>query len=138
MAVLSAMAHGRDPVGCDDHPVFAALIAALRTFDEDHAKMYADAVLAVLPKAARDCLEVLMTINGYRYESDFARLYVAEGEAKGKAEGKAEAVLAVLDARGIEVTGLERAGIQDCGDPEQLELWIRRAVTAEKVSDLFA
>ncbi|MGI9000345.1 MAG: hypothetical protein ACR2GH_01625, partial [Pseudonocardia sp.] len=83
------------------------------------------------------------------YRSDFARRYFfegrAEGEAAGKEEGKAEgeaagearAVLAVLDARGIDVPPDARARIAECPDLDQLDIWVRRAVTAETVHDLF-
>ncbi|MGI9004491.1 MAG: hypothetical protein ACR2GH_23045, partial [Pseudonocardia sp.] len=58
-------------------------------------------------------------------------------EAAGKAEGEARAVLAVLDARGIDVPPDARARIAECSDLDQLDVWVRRAVTAETVHDLF-
>jgi hypothetical protein len=45
----------------------------------------------------------------------------AEGEAKGRAEGEARLVLAVLDARGIDIPDDARARITRCSDPDQLE-----------------
>src|SRR5262249_56374514 len=84
-----------------------------------------------------------------RSESDRARRYYAEGEAmgevkgkaegeaKGKAEGEARAVLAVLDARGIEVPDPVREDITNCTNLDQLDTWIRRAATANKVQELF-
>jgi len=57
--------------------------------------------------------------------------------AEGEARGEARAVLAVLDARGIEVPDPEREDITGCTDLDQLDTWIRRAVTANKVQDLF-
>jgi len=80
----------------------------------------------------------------HRYQSDFARRYFAQGEAQGKAEGRAEgkaegearAVLAVLDARGVEVPERVRADIADCTDLVQLRSWIRLAATASKIEDL--
>jgi hypothetical protein len=102
-------------------------------------------VFAALPKAVRGHLEAFMTTTTHRYQSDFARRYydageakgMAEGEAKGKAEGEARAVLAFLDARGIEVPDPVREDITGCTDLDQLDTWIRRAVTANKVQDLF-
>src|SRR5262249_36233490 len=150
LAVLSAMAHGER---CGDKGVFEALLAALGAVDQDHAELYTDIVLAALPEAIRDYLEALMSASAirakYGYQSDFARRYYdageaegeakgkAEGEAKGKAEGEARAVLAVLDARGIEVPDPVREDITGCTDLDQLDTWIRRAVTADKVQDLF-
>jgi hypothetical protein len=81
-----------------------------------------------------------MTATSHRYESDFARRYFSQGEAQGKAEGKAEgeakAVLAVLDARGVDVPDDVRARVMACTDLEQLDAWIRRAAGATKIQDL--
>jgi hypothetical protein len=142
VTVLSAVAHGKRSGA---KGVFDALVAALEGFDQDHADLYADIVLAELPEAVRDYLEALMdaaTIRRtYGYQSDYARRYYAEGKAEGQAEGKAEgearAVLAFLDARGIEVPDPVREDILGCTDLDQLDTWIRRAVTANKAQDLF-
>ena len=144
------MAHGDRPGG---QRVFHALLAALEVVDHDHAKLYADLVLTALPAAVRAYLEGYMATTTHRYQSDFARRYYAEGEAKGMAEGKAEgkaegraegkaegearAVLAVLDARGIEMPDSVREDIAGCTDLDQLDTWIRRAATANKVQELF-
>jgi hypothetical protein len=130
VAVLSAMAHGERS---GEKGVFEALLAALEVVDHDHAKMYADLVLAALPAAVRAHLEGFMATMTYRYQSDFARRYYAEG----KVEGKARAVLTFLDARGIEVPDSVREDIAGCTDLDQLDTWIRRAATADKVQDLF-
>jgi hypothetical protein len=132
LAVLSAMAHGHR--GPEQTLVFKAFLAALNVLDEGHADLYADVVLKVLPAAARDCLEALMISAPYRYESDFARRYFDQGEARGRAED----VLAVLGARGIEVTDDVRERISGCTDLGQLRTWILRAVTATTADDLFA
>jgi hypothetical protein len=73
-----------------------------------------------------------MAITGYEYQSEFARRYFGQGEAKGEAK----AVLAILDARGIAVPDDVRARIAGCTDLDQLDTWIRRAATADKVQDL--
>ena len=82
-----------------------------------------------------------MSTTTRRYASDFARRYFdqgrVEGKVEGKAEGKAEDVLAVLDARGIEVPADVRDTIAGCGDLQQLHTWIRRAGTVDKVHELF-
>jgi hypothetical protein len=82
-----------------------------------------------------------MAAGTFEYQSDFARRYLsqgkAEGRAAGKSEGRAEAVLAVLEARGIEVPAAARARIVECSDPDQLGSWIRLAATAESVHALF-
>jgi hypothetical protein len=64
-----------------------------------------------------------------RWYSETAHAWIAEGEAKG--------VLLILETRGIEVTEEQRQRITGCGDPEQLEAWIRRAVTVTSADELF-
>jgi hypothetical protein len=125
LAVLSALAHGgrKDPSA-----VFEALFAALDVIDHDHANLYTDLVFTVLPAAARVWLEEFMTTAPHRYQSDFARRYFSQGEA--------EALLAILDARDIHVPDDLRAEITACTDTAQLEAWIRRAATADKIQDV--
>jgi hypothetical protein len=109
----------------------------LEAVDQDHVDLYTDIVLGALPEAVRNYLETLMSASAirakYGYQSEFARRYYAEGEASGEAK----AVLAVLDARGIEVPDHIREDITACTDLDQLDTWVRRAVTANKVQDLF-
>jgi hypothetical protein len=133
LAVLSAMTHGAR----HREPVFHALLAALDVLGPDHAALYADLVLAALPTAARKLLEVCMTTTTHRYQSDFARRYFDQGEAKGQAKGEARSVLAVLSARGIDVPADVRERITSCTDLDQLETWVRRAVTIRTAQDLF-
>ena len=46
-------------------------------------------------------------------------------------------MLTVLAARGVDVPEPTRNRIAGCVDLDQLDLWLRRAVTAETVDDLF-
>ncbi len=140
LAVLSAIAHGAGP---EQDKVFHALLAGVNTIDDQHLTRYHDVVLAALPAAARHALEDMMTTTGtyYEYQSDFVRRHVnqgrAEGEVKGEAKGEAKAVLAVLATRGIGVPDDARDRITSCTDLDQLETWIRRAVTISTIDDLF-
>ncbi|MGQ0575418.1 MAG: hypothetical protein ACT4RN_14600 [Pseudonocardia sp.] len=134
LAVLSAIAHGGGPSGDD---VLDAVLGAFAAVDPDRAALYCDVVLAALPAAARSYLEALVTAT-YEYQSEFARRYFSEGKAAGHAAGEARAVLAVLDARGVDVPADARARISACTDVDQLDAWVRRAVTAASVQDLFA
>jgi hypothetical protein len=141
LTVLSALAHGGDP---DRKEIFQALLAALRKLDRDHERLYYDLVFAGLPQAAQDDLkEQLMTMTAsYEFRSDFLRNFAAEqqaeGQAKGEAQGEAKAVLTFLATRGIEVPDEARERITGCTDLAQLEAWVRRAVAATSVEDLFA
>jgi hypothetical protein len=62
----------------------------------------------------------------------------AEGEARGEARGEAKAVLAVLEARGLVPTEQQRERVLACADLEQLNTWVRKAVTLVDVEELFA
>src|SRR5690606_40073270 len=97
LAVLSAIAHGRGP---GEEPIFRAMLTGLQTVDEDHFELYTDIVLTALPEAAQHCLEALMDVTTYEFQSDYFRRRLArsmaegmaEGRAKGRAEGRAEEI----------------------------------------------
>ena len=93
-----------------------------------------EAVGMTLPAAARARLEELMSTGTWEYKSDFARLYYGQG----RAEGEARALLGFLDARGIDVPDAARERIMQCTDLDQLETWVRRAVTVSTIEELFA
>jgi hypothetical protein len=133
LAILSTLAHVTRP---DRNALFNALFTALDTLEPDRAALYTDFVLAVLPSESRKFLEDYMTTTSHRYQSDFARRYFAEGEAQGKAEGKAEAVLAILEAREVEVTEAFRTKLIACTDQDRLAHLIQQAVTARELDDL--
>ena len=63
---------------------------------------------------------------------------LADGEARGEARGEAQALLAVLDARGLVVDDNTRARILACTDTTRLHRWIKRAVTAPTAADALA
>ncbi|MGQ0778174.1 MAG: hypothetical protein ACT4NY_27815, partial [Pseudonocardiales bacterium] len=134
LVVLSAVAHGGDPAR---RGVLDVLVGALALVETEHAVLYAELVFAALPAAARRHLEALMSTHTYEYLSEYAQKFVAQGEAQGEAKGEAKAVLTFLDARGISVTEEARARISGCRDLGQLEVWVRRAATADSVDDLF-
>jgi hypothetical protein len=126
LAVLSAIALSSHP---DYLKILDTLAAALATTDRDRAVQYAEIMLAVLPDGRRQYWEVLMTAQTFEFQSDYARRLRAEGEAR--------LVLAVLEARGIEVPDSVRARITGCSDPDLLEAWGRRAATIRTIDELF-
>jgi len=107
-------------------------LTAARGLDDERARLYADLVLASVDEAARAILEAVMASGNYEYQSDFARRYVAQGEAAGRAH----ALLGVLAARGLEVPEDVRARITACLDLERLDRWLRRAVTAASAEEV--
>jgi len=142
LAVLSVLAHAR---GSDGERIAAAALEGAATLDEDKSKFYTDLVLMVLPEAARSALEAMMTAGSYEYQSELVKRWVrevqqgkAEGKTEGKAEGKADALLELLEARGLIVSEAQRQRITSCRDLAQLSAWLRRALTASSASELFA
>jgi hypothetical protein len=82
-----------------------------------------------------------MTTTEWLVSSPFAKEYfgrgVAVGEAKGEAKGEADAILLVLQARGLPVTAEQRERIIACTDLDQLKRWVARAALAPATADLF-
>lgn len=74
-----------------------------------------------------------MTNGPYVYKSDFALNH----QAKGRVLGRADALLDLLDARGIAVAAEDRARVLGCTDEATLVRWFHRAVTAASVEAVF-
>jgi len=126
-----AMAHGEGDQGA---AIAAAVLPAVRGLDEERARFYGDLVLNSLNEAARRALETMM--KGYEYQSDFAKKYVAQGEALGEAKASARALLTVLRARGIAVPDGARERILGQKDPERLERWLEKAAVAASIAEV--
>ena len=61
---------------------------------------------------------------------------MTSARAEGKAEGKADAVLAVLEGRGLAMSEAERERIAACRDDEALSSWLVRAGTCASVGEM--
>ncbi|MFC8421712.1 hypothetical protein ACFUN7_12640 [Streptomyces sp. NPDC057236] len=79
----------------------------------------------------------LMAVDLSFFQSQTAQQLRAEGEARGEAKGQAKAVLVLLGHRGIEVGEEDRERIIGCGDPDVLDLWLTRAITATSTAEVF-
>lgn len=126
LAVLSCVAHVRDPNAAARG---RATLAAVRDLPGEKAAAYSDVVLVAYENGARAIFEELMMSDHYEFQSDFARKFAAKGQAKS--------LLAVLEARRLRVSNEARARILGCTDSEQLEAWVRAAVTVASVDELF-
>ncbi|WP_437589787.1 hypothetical protein [Sorangium sp. So ce1000] len=146
VVVLSAMAHGQSEAGA---AIGVAFLAAAAGLDEERRAVYGDLVLSSLSAAARRTLEAMMK-SGYEFQSEFARSYVAkgveqgmekgreQGRQEGLLEGKAQAVLAVLEARGLEVPAEVRERVLASADIAEMDRWIRRAASVSDARELLA
>ncbi len=61
----------------------------------------------------------------------------AESEARGRIKGRVEALLSLLEVRGLSVTETQRQMILDCQDIEQIGTWLQRAAFADSADTLF-
>lgn len=91
LAVLSAMAHGRDPD--TERSVRIALAAQMASIhlDADRSALYVDLILNSLSEAARRRLQAMDPVK-YEYQSDFARHYFSKGRVEGETAGRAAIV----------------------------------------------
>lgn len=71
------------------------------------------------------------------FQSQTAQNLRAEGREEGRAVGRAEVVLLLLGDRGVEVSEEARERILGCQDLEILDVWLRRAITAVSVAEVF-
>jgi hypothetical protein len=85
LAVLSALAH-------PSLQTAKRAVEVIRGLSPDLSKLYFDAIAAALPAEDRSTLEATV-MEGYVYQSDFARKYVAQGREEGRVEGLRLAIL---------------------------------------------
>ncbi|MBL7500120.1 hypothetical protein I6A84_06835 [Frankia sp. CNm7] len=134
LAVFSAICHGND-VDIDDY--FPALAEVLRTAGPEAAASYEDILVAGLPRAVRIRWEVYMAGTvGPRFCSDFYRQLDARLRAEGLAKGEGRSLLTVLETRRVAVPAAAREQILSCTDLDQLDAWLRRAVTATTIDEV--
>ncbi|MEU9840864.1 hypothetical protein AB0C69_16745 [Actinomadura sp. NPDC048032] len=134
MTVLAALAN-IIPTDKESLEITHAALATISNEDEENGRLYTDLVMGVLSKGARKILEgyVKAGAAGYKFKSEPFR----RSHAEGQAEGEAKSVLKVLEARGLSVSDDVRERVLACTDPEQLDQWLVRAVTAERADQLF-
>jgi hypothetical protein len=89
LAVLSAMAHGRDADAEKALRIALAALGASVGLDAERSTLYFDLTMASLGRAAREALQSMDPAK-YEYQSEFARRYFSQGKAEGKAEGEAK------------------------------------------------
>lgn len=132
LAVLSVMAHGKDPVR--GARVALAAFQATRGLDEERILLYSDLIESAISDAARATLqELLMSSGNYEFQSEFAKTH----QAKGKAEGEAKSILRFLRARKLTVSAEHEARILATTDLDRLDIWLDRAATCTSTDDLF-
>ncbi|NUW45307.1 hypothetical protein [Nonomuraea rhodomycinica] len=132
LATVSVMIHGQS------RPVVEAFVAALAKLGSQHAPQYYEYAYDLGSEGVKQNLEEIMSSTAWPVYSPFAREHFGRGKAEGKVEGEIEALITVLEARGLTVTDQARVRIDACTDPTQVQEWIRRAVTADSLDDVLA
>ncbi|MEV2276355.1 hypothetical protein AB0I72_12270 [Nocardiopsis sp. NPDC049922] len=129
--VLTVLALANNPT--EDRAALEALYVALKSLDASTSSLYSDYVLAALSAAARGSLEEIVKLRDYEFKTELIGRPFREGEAKGMAD----AILGVLDGRGIEVADEVRDRITSTTDTNELRLWVRRSGTVDRAEELF-
>lgn len=130
LAILSVMAHGKDADTDKALQIALAAIAATVHLDATRMPLYFDLVLVSLSEAVRKSVED-MKQGKYEYQSDFARKYFSEGEARGRSV----ALLKLLQLRFGAVSDAVTTRVRSAS-LEELDLWTERVLSAESVEDV--
>ena len=136
--MLSVIAHGK---GANGASVGKAALSACAALDDERTRLYVDLIFLHLSDAARAALEGEVDLKKYEYQSEFARKYVAagkaEGKAEGKTEGKLEAVVLVLEGRGLHVDDEAKQRLASL-DSEELDVVLGKAALVSSLDELFS
>lgn len=140
LAVLSAMTHGR---GAKAAAILEPLAFALRTVDAESAAVFGQLIESCLADSrAKEIWRDLMSEIRYFFNNPVAEKVREEGRVEGREEGRvedrAEMTLRILEWRDVPVSDAVRERVLACSDLNLLEVWARRAMTAERAEDLLS
>lgn len=138
LAVLSAMAHGRDRDSLKAARIANAALASISDLDDERKRLYVDWIFGALSEAARRQAKTMEHFK-FEYQSDFARKYFAEGRAEGQASGEVRGRAAVL----VKQLQLKFGPLPDAvaarvhsASLEQLDAWVERVLSAATIDDV--
>ncbi|GAA1764411.1 hypothetical protein [Streptomonospora arabica] len=94
------------------------------------------AIPATLRGRARTAAEAFAERHPTVSRTAYATAFV-EGYLEGYREGKAECVVSALRHRGLHVSDEVAERISTCTDPDQLDTWMKRALSADTAEDIF-
>jgi|SRR5579872_1382345 len=133
LAVLSAVAHGRDADTEKAVQIALAAEVALLNLDAERSTLYRDILSEALSEAARRALQSMNPAK-YEYRSEFAKRYYGQGLEKGLAEGRAEVILKLLTLRFGELPEGARAAVK-AAPVEELDRMSERLLTAGSLEE---
>jgi hypothetical protein len=130
--VLSALIHSHS--GMVDN-ILEILAKALGRIDSATAATLGELTEAGLTGThALNNWRKLMDIGTYTFVGEQR----AKGIAQGLAQGRAEAIVQILDQRGVSLTKTDLERIESCTDMETLSTWLNLALIAATAAELFA
>lgn len=140
-ATLAAMTHGRHE---STPAILKTLAQALGRADAETAEYFVEMLeIALEDTEARQIWRSEMKVNGSFFpgrgtliEETFLE-GKAEGKAEGRAEGRAQAILVVLERRGVPTLAATRDRITTCTDLDTLDRWLDRAFSVTGAEELF-
>lgn len=127
--VLGTLIHERSK---DIQRLITTALEELAPLPGERATRYAEYMLGQLGERPRSILEALMQHETYPYQSKL----LADREARGEARGESNALLTIIETRGLPISENERREIEDCTDLDRLRTWIKLALNAPSVSDI--
>jgi hypothetical protein len=138
-AVFSALTHSRSP---DLSAILEALADALSRIDPETAALLTEITEVGLGNTAgQQKWRDLMSTYLPPFVSEFRLQGIAQGREEGREEGlaagRAEAILRILDQRGIAVDDESRQAIMSCTNLDTLGPWLDRSLTATQVTEIF-
>ena len=131
LAALSVAVLGRR------REVAGAFAAGLAPLPPDQGSAYYETAYCLSGPQIRSILEETISTTRWLVSSPFAKEHFGRGVAEGKAEGEADAIVLLLQARGLQVTAEQQARIAGCSDLDQLSRWVARAAVVENGAELF-
>jgi len=154
-AVLSALSHANEP---GELGVAVAAWVGLGPLPADRRETWRALLLLGLSDAVRKALEDIMNLHGLVEQTPFYKQGLEQGLEKGleqglekglekgleqglekgRVRGKAEAVVRVLEARGLALDDDSRQRILGCQDPARLDRWLTASVTCASTGGLLA
>jgi hypothetical protein len=129
LAVMSAMAHARDPNAEKVLRIAHVAQLASEKLDAERSTMYCDLILYALPEVTRAAL-IAMNPAKYEYQSEFAKQYYG----RGKIEGRVDLVLRQLAKRYGALSDATKALVAGAADAE-LEGIADRVLTASTLEE---
>jgi len=142
-AALGTMLHLGDPDGAE--VAYRTLRAAYEVYGLDMLAWMYNLIRGIVGEERFTEIERLIMLDAQTHfipKTAFEREHFSKGKSEGKSEGKAEgmamAILAVLAARGLEVTEDQRSKFLACSDAAKLDRLVARAVSAATTSELLA